>query len=144
MPRIVSVPKACLAAVRRVLWLEDEIASSPSEDLESLDGAMRVLEAAYVVLERSALRAPRQHPLRLASLRLVGARRVWLAVAADAAPGGEDSEVEACHELDAARASLRETVREHRPTTGRRAARAAAPRPANVVSLEERRLRRSS
>lgn len=113
-----SVPRACFAAVRRVLWLEDEIASCPSEDLETLDGAMRVLEVAYVTLERTALRAPRAHPLRIAALRMVGARRTWLAVAAEARPGVEDLEREATVELDAARMTLRRVHAEDARSNG--------------------------
>lgn len=163
-----SVPRACHAAVRRVLWLEDEISSCASEELETLDGVMRVLEAAYVTLEQTALRAPRAHPLRVAALRMVGARRTWLAVAAEARAGVEDLEREATVELDAARIALRvvyggavasnngavaphglspSTPGEEAGSLGeadastRRAAEAVA---SNVVSLAERRLRRTS
>jgi hypothetical protein len=144
--------------------LEDEMASCPSVDLETLDGAMRVLEVAYVTLERTALRAPRSHPLRLAALRMVGARRTWLAVAAEARPGVEDLEREATVELDAARMALRRVHAEdaHSNGEGDGEARASAhghgygdahapgdARPhtsaaTNVVSLAARRARRTS
>ncbi|MBX7195449.1 MAG: hypothetical protein K1X94_25565 [Sandaracinaceae bacterium] len=128
------MPPPSLAAIRRVLWLEDEVISCPVEDLDTLDGAMRVLDSAYAALEQAALRCPRGHMLREASLRVVGARRTWLAIAAEARPGNEELEREASHELELARAALRrlhgELVRD-------------APRPpssgSNVVSLASRR-----
>lgn len=161
-----SVPRACHAAVRRVLWLEDEITSCASDELDTLDGVMRVLEAAYATLEQTALRAPRAHPLRVAALRMVGARRTWLAVAAEARTGVEDLEREATVELDAARVALRVVygggvssngavhglspsapAGEDAGSLGEADAstrRAGEPVASNVVSLAERRLRRTS
>ncbi len=124
--------------MRRVLWLEDQLASSPSDDLVALDGAMRVLESAYESLEEMALLAPRAHPLRLAALRLVGARRTWVAIAGDARAGLEDLEREATWELERARLELRRA--EEDVSVPHRASRGA---PNNVVSLASRRARRS-
>ncbi len=130
------MPWACLSATRRVLWLEDELASSPSDDLVALDGAMRVLEAAYESLEEIALLAPRAHPLRLAALRLVGARRTWLAIVADARAGVEDLEREATWELEQARLGLRRAQDDiSEPHVDPRGV------PNNVVSLAARRAR---
>lgn len=137
MRKLGLVPRPCHAAVRRVLYLEDEIASCPSEDLDTLDGAMRVLETAYATLESTALRAPRAHPLREAALRMVGARRIWLAVAGEARTGHEDLEREATAELDAARATLRSVYAHGLSSDG-------GHERSNVVSLAAHRARRTS
>jgi hypothetical protein len=104
------VPKRCRAAAERVLWLHQEVERTPSEDLEALDDAMRVLDAGYETLERAALRLRRGHPLRDVALRLLGARRTWLAVMSDLSEDADEREDEASHEVERALAHLRDLI----------------------------------
>jgi hypothetical protein len=104
------VPQRCRAAAKRVLWLHEEVERTPAEDLEALDDAMRVLDAAYVGLEHAALRLRRGHPLRDIALRLLGARRTWLAVVGDLSEDADQREDEAAHEVDRALDQLRALV----------------------------------
>jgi len=105
------MPRSCKAAAARVLWLEDD-ASAPvvGASLEALDDAMRVIDVAYLALERAALRAPRGSALREAALRLAGARRTWLAIAAEHRLGADSGEDEAFAEVERASQQLRRVI----------------------------------
>lgn len=93
---------------------------------------MRVIDTAYEVLERAALRAPRGNTVRDAALRLAGARRTWLAIAGEHRLGVDSAEAEAFAELERASQHLRSIV-ERREESG--APRGTAVSHGNVVSL---------
>jgi len=105
------MPRTCRAAAARVLWLEEDASDHVvSDDLEALDDAMRVIDAAYAALERAALRAPRGSAVREAALRLAGARRTWLAIAGEHRIGEDSSEEEAFAEVERATEQLRRLI----------------------------------
>ncbi len=120
------MPRTCRAAAARVLWLEADASDHVAhDDLEALDDAMRVIDAAYAALERAALRAPRGSAVRDAALRVAGARRTWLAIAGEYRVGTDSSEEEAFAEVERATEQLRGLIANGESGEAR----------ANVVSL---------